>query len=69
MQYRRSRTNGAMFFRLEMNIANEPEAIELTEKEKKIIDERLERYHQNPELGSPWEDVYKRIVSRQQGGA
>ena len=50
-------------------IANEPEAIELTEKDKKIIDERLERYHQNPELGSPWEGVYKRIVSRQQGAA
>lgn len=69
MQYRRSRTKGAMFFRSEMNKANELEAIELTEKEKKIIDARLERYHQNPELGSPWEDVYKRIVSRQEGEA
>ncbi|MFH0813554.1 MAG: addiction module protein [Pseudomonadota bacterium] len=40
-------------------------SLELTEEEKKIIDDRLERYHKNPELGSPWEDVYRRIVSRQ----
>jgi len=45
-------------------IATEPEAIELTEKDKKIIDERLEAYHRNPDLGSPWEDVYKRIVAK-----
>lgn len=46
-------------------IANEPEVIELTAEEKRIIDERLEAYHKNPDLGSPWEDVYKRIASRQ----
>jgi putative addiction module component (TIGR02574 family) len=40
-------------------------SIELTDEEKRIIDARLEKYHQNPEFGSPWEDVYKRIVSRQ----
>ncbi|MEW6067430.1 MAG: addiction module protein [Nitrospirota bacterium] len=45
-------------------IATEPEAIELTEDEKKIINERLEAYHRNPDLGSPWDDVYKRILSR-----
>ena len=45
--------------------AAKAESLELTEGEKKVIDERLEKYHQNPELGSPWEDVYKRIVSRQ----
>ena len=46
-------------------IASASEAIVLTEDEKKIIDERLEAYHRNPDLGSPWEDVYKRILSRQ----
>ena len=46
-------------------IATEPEAIELTEEEKRIIDERLEAYHRNPDLGSPWEDVYKRIAAKQ----
>lgn len=45
-------------------IAENVEAVELTEKEKKIIDERLEAFHGNPDLGSPWEDVYKRIVGR-----
>ncbi|HSB07157.1 MAG TPA: addiction module protein [Thermodesulfobacteriota bacterium] len=46
-------------------IAARADSLELTEEEKKIIDARLEKYHQNPELGSPWEDVYKRIASRQ----
>ena len=46
-------------------IATEAEAIELTEDEKRIIDERLQAYHRNPDLGSPWEDIYKRILSRQ----
>lgn len=45
-------------------IAAEAELVELTEEEKKAIDERLEAYHQNPNLGSPWEDVFKRIVGK-----
>lgn len=40
-------------------------SIELTDEEKSIIDARLEKYHQNPESGSLWEDVYKRIASKQ----
>jgi putative addiction module component (TIGR02574 family) len=40
-------------------------AIEFTAEEKRIIDVRLESYHQNPKLGSPWEDVYKKIANRQ----
>ena len=46
-------------------IAAEAQSIELTEDEKRIIDERLEAYHRNPDLGSPWKDVYKRILKRQ----
>ena len=45
-------------------IASETESIELTENEKKIIDERLEAYNKNPDAGSSWEEVYKRIVSK-----
>ncbi|MEK7698799.1 MAG: addiction module protein [Planctomycetota bacterium] len=45
-------------------ITNETDAVELSEEEKRIIDERLEAYHKNPDLGSPWEDVYKRIVTK-----
>lgn len=43
-------------------IAAEADSVELSEDEKKIIDERLEAHHRNPELGSPWGGVLKRIV-------
>ncbi len=46
-------------------IAAEAQSVELTEDEKRLIDERLEAYHRTPDSGSPWEDVYKRILSRQ----
>lgn len=46
-------------------IAVDPQAIELTEQDKQIIDERLEAYHKDPGLGSPWKDVYQRIVAKQ----
>jgi putative addiction module component (TIGR02574 family) len=45
-------------------IVVEADSVELTEEEKKIIDRRLEAYHQNPDLGSPWENVFKRIVNK-----
>ena len=45
-------------------ISSQAEAVELTEEEKRLIDERLEEYHKNPDLGSPWEDVFKRISSQ-----
>jgi len=44
------------------SIAAEAESIELTNEDKRILDERLEAYHLNPEIGSPWEHVYKRII-------
>ncbi|MCP4755006.1 MAG: addiction module protein [Proteobacteria bacterium] len=44
-------------------IAIEAESIEITDEEKKIIDKRLNAYHKNPEAGSPWKDVYKRIIN------
>jgi putative addiction module component (TIGR02574 family) len=45
-------------------IAAEADRVELTEEEKKLVDERLVMYHQNPNLGSPWEDIFNRIVSK-----
>ena len=45
-------------------IACEPEAIALSEEEKRVIDDRLKAYHSNPDLGAPWQDVYKRIVAK-----
>jgi len=45
-------------------IAVEADRVELTKEEKKIVDERLEMYHQNPNLGSLREDIFNRIVSK-----
>ncbi|MBU0701714.1 addiction module protein [bacterium] len=44
------------------SIAAKAEVIELTDKEKQIIDQRIEAYHCNPNAASPWNEVYKRIV-------
>ena len=46
------------------SIAEVPEALEVTEVEKRLIDDRLAAYHRDPLAGSPWEDVYARITSR-----
>ena len=46
-------------------IAVRADAVELSDEEKKIIDNRLEAYHRNPNEGSAWEDVIKRITNRQ----
>ena len=45
-------------------IVSKVDAIQLTGEEKKIIDDRLEAYYKDPEAGSPWEEVYKRILSK-----
>lgn len=45
-------------------IADEAEAMDLTEEEKNIINERLEAYKRNPDSGSSWDEVYKRIVKK-----
>jgi len=42
-------------------IAEGLESLELTDEEKKLIDERLAAYHSNPTLGSPWREVFKRL--------
>ena len=46
------------------SITEAPEALELSEEDKKFIDARLEARARNPEAGSPWEGVYARITSR-----
>ncbi|MDP3589455.1 MAG: addiction module protein [Methylobacter sp.] len=45
-------------------ITTKASSIELSDEEKSIIDTRLENYHQSPESGSPWDDVYQRIVNK-----
>jgi len=46
------------------SIAEMPEKVQLTEEQKKILDERLEAFHRNPTEGSPWEAVKERIRNR-----
>ena len=45
-------------------IAAAPEALPLTEEDKRFIDDRLEACRRNPQAGAPWEEVYARITSR-----
>ena len=46
------------------SIAAVPEAVLLSEEQKKELDCRLEAYHQNPDAGSPWIEVRERIQNR-----
>ena len=46
------------------SISAQADSVELTQEEKRIIDSRLDLYHQNPDVGSPWNDVYRRIVNK-----
>ena len=41
-----------------------PESVQLTEAQKQELDRRLDKYHQNPDAGSPWELVRERIRNR-----
>ncbi|HQO02925.1 MAG TPA: addiction module protein [Spirochaetota bacterium] len=43
-------------------IAQKEDTVSLTEYEKQIIDERLEKYHKKPSAGSSWNDVKGRII-------
>lgn len=44
------------------SIAEVPEAIELSEEQRAELDRRLEAYHDDPESGSPWNEVKERIL-------
>ncbi len=46
------------------SIAAVPEALPLSEEQKKELDRRLQAYHQNPDSGSPWSEVQRRILNR-----
>jgi len=40
-----------------------PEKIELTPSTRKLLAKRLAAYRTNPDEGSPWKEVKRRIVS------
>lgn len=46
------------------SIAELPDAVEIPEWRKKELQKRLEAYHENPQEGSPWADVKKRIIGQ-----
>lgn len=46
------------------SIAAVPEAVSLSEEQKRALDRRLEAYHRNPDAGSPWIEVRERIRNR-----
>ena len=46
------------------SIAELPEAVILTDDQKRELDNRLEAAHLNPNEGSPWEEVRQRIQKR-----
>jgi putative addiction module component (TIGR02574 family) len=46
------------------SIAQVPESLTLSEEEKAEIQQRLEAYHQYPNVGSPWSVVRDRMRNR-----
>jgi putative addiction module component (TIGR02574 family) len=46
------------------SISAVPEAVDLTDEEAAFLDQRMKAFHENPEAGSPWEEVYARLQAR-----
>lgn len=44
------------------SIAELPEAVDLPDWHKQELDARLQAYHSNPDSGSPWAEVKKRLL-------
>lgn len=45
-------------------IAANPDALEISDELGAELDRRVENYHLNPESGSSWQDVKKRILAQ-----
>jgi putative addiction module component (TIGR02574 family) len=45
------------------SIAENPEAVDLTDSQKNELDRRLYSYHENPGAGSPWTEVKEKILA------
>ena len=46
------------------SIAEFPDKIDLTPSTRKLLDKRLAAFRENPDQGSPWQEVKRRIISR-----
>lgn len=47
------------------SITENPEAVAFTQIQQQELDQRLENYHQNPTIGSTWEDIKQRLNTAQ----
>ena len=45
-------------------IAETPEQIDVPAEHKRVLDERLEAYHQNPDAGRSWDEVREEILAQ-----
>jgi len=43
------------------SIAEVPEAVPLTDAQRRELDRRLDAFHRDPRAGSPWPEVRKRL--------
>ena len=46
------------------SIVDDPESLEITDSERKILDERMEAYMKNPTEGKPWSEVKAELLAR-----
>jgi putative addiction module component (TIGR02574 family) len=46
------------------SVTEVPESIQLTGPETEELERRLRAYHEDPNVGSPWESVKQRLRSR-----
>lgn len=46
------------------SISKHPEALKLTDSERKSLDERMEAYMKNPTAGKPWSEIKAKLFSR-----
>ncbi len=46
------------------SIVDNPEILELTDSERKILDERMESYMKNPTEGKPWSEIKSELLAR-----
>ena len=51
-----------VFERLRENLRNDLELFPLSEEHKRILDERLRDMEENPDDGSPWDEVETRLA-------
>jgi putative addiction module component (TIGR02574 family) len=46
------------------SIAADPEAMPVTDAQKQDLQERLDAFQENPQAGTPWEEVKARLRSK-----